>query len=281
MSAHRPEHLAQAAAWVLGSLDAAERREFEAHLEEGCDVCRAEIARLNDGATLLAASATPARPSPAVRARVMTEVRRDAAARTARPAAAAPSPRPAPGSVKVFEFPRAPRPWPVLAWAAAAVLLAVFSILSARQVQQLKGEAAGLHDQIAKAEERLAAERHWVEVLSAPDARVAELTATPDAAGALRARATFDPKTHGAVIVFQGLKAPTDRDFELWALRGNQAASLGLIHPDADGNATMRIEVEGDVTELVAFAVSLEQKGGSPTPTAPTGPVVMIGKLSG
>jgi len=279
MSAHRPEHLAQAAAWVVGSLDPAEQREFETHLSEGCDECRAEIARLSEGATLLAASAPPARPSPAVRARVMAEVRRDAAARATRPAT--PPPATTPGSVKVIEFPKPRRPWAVLAWAAAAVVLAVFSIISARQVDQLKRESAGLRDQIAKAEKQLADERHWVEVMSAPDARTAELAATPDAAGALRARATFDPKSHDAVIVFQGLKAPGDRDFELWALRGNEAASLGLIHPDADGNATLRVEVTGDVSDLVAFAVSLEQKGGSPTKTAPTGPVVMIGKLSG
>jgi anti-sigma-K factor RskA len=280
VSAHRPEHLSQAAAWVVGSLDPDERREFEAHLAGGCAECEAEIARLNESATLLAASAPPARPSPAVRARVMAEVRRDAAARAAGRSAAA-APPATPGSVRVIEFPRPRRPWAVLAWAAAAVLLAVFSILSAREVDRLKGEAAGLRDQIAKSEKELADERHWVEVLSAPDARTAELTATPDAAGALRARATFDPRTHGAVIVFQGLKTPSDRDFELWALRGNQAASLGLIHADANGNAVVRIEVEGEVNDLVAFAVSLEQKGGSPTPTAPTGPVVMVGKLSG
>jgi anti-sigma-K factor RskA len=275
MSIHQERHLELAAGWVLGSLDPLEALEFEAHLAEGCDTCRAELARLEGAATLLAASAPPVRPAPAVKDRLMAEVRREAASR----ATAAPAPRSAPGAGRVIELRPARRSWATFAWAAAAALLAVVSMLSSREVNRLQGEATALRERVAKAEQQLAEEQRWAAVLGSPEARVAEMAATPGAAGALRARATFDPRSRSAVIVFEGLQAPSDRDFELWAMRGGQVASLGLIHPDADGKATLRIEVAGDPATLAAFAVSLERKGGSPSPTAPAGPVVMVGKL--
>ena len=43
----------------------------------------------------------------------------------------------------------------------------------------------------------------------------------------------------------------------------------------------LRLENVGDPKELAAFAVSLEPSGGAPTPDAPSGPVVMVGKVSG
>jgi anti-sigma-K factor RskA len=41
----------------------------------------------------------------------------------------------------------------------------------------------------------------------------------------------------------------------------------------------MRLDGVGSLDTLGAFAVSLEPSGGAPTPTAPTGPVVMLGKI--
>ena len=43
----------------------------------------------------------------------------------------------------------------------------------------------------------------------------------------------------------------------------------------------MRLENLGEPKLLAAFAISLEPAGGSPNPNAPSGPVVMLGKLEG
>ena len=114
---------------------------------------------------------------------------------------------------------------------------------------------------------------------NAPNARVAELAIAPAGIAELRARATYDPRTRSAVVVFENFSAPSGKDYQLWALRGAGVASLGLIKPDARGRAIMRLEDVGDAQSLAGFAVSLEPAGGSPNPAAPTGPVVMAGKF--
>ena len=83
------------------------------------------------------------------------------------------------------------------------------------------------------------------------------------------------------MIVFSNFTAPAGTDYELWALRDGKPASLGLIRADNSGHAIVRLPDTGDPGALGAFAVSLEKAGGSTTPTAPQGPVVMVGKLAG
>ena len=79
--------------------------------------------------------------------------------------------------------------------------------------------------------------------------------------------------------MFEHVTAPTGRDYELWGLHPSGPRSLGLLHPDARGRAVVRLEDAGDPATLQAFAISLEPAGGSPDPAAPSGPVVMVGKL--
>ena len=112
MSAHRPEHLELAAAWVLGVLDETERFEFEAHLAT-CDMCTMEVARLAEGARVLAASSAPAVPAATLRPRVLAHVREQMAKEPAKPSAAVG------GLTHVRNAPR--RGWRGLA-AAAAVM---------------------------------------------------------------------------------------------------------------------------------------------------------------
>lgn len=270
MSAHREEHLEQAAGWLLGALSDDERREFEDHLGSGCPACQSEIARLSEAVVGLAASAPAAHPSPSVRARVLSVAREEAAAA---PATGAPR-----GRVLPLPPRRATFAW---GWAAAAAVFAIAGVAGWWTSARLQDEASRLRQRLALSERELAEQRELLAVLGSPDARNVELATTPDAAAALRARATYDPRSRTAVFVFQGLVAPPDHDFQLWALRGTQAASLGLVHTDAAGSAVVRIAVAGDPAGLDAFAISLEKKGGSPSPTAPGGPVVMVGKLGG
>ena len=268
MSVHRDEHLDLAAGWLVGALSDADTREFETHLGSGCETCRREIARLSEAVVGLAASAPPARPSAAVRGRVLA-IARDEAGHAS---AGAATPR-------VLRMParRAAFTW---GWAAAAAF-AIASIGGWWTSARLQRETASLREHLATTEKQLADERALLAVIRSPDAQQVELATTPDAAAALKARATFDPRTRTAVFVFQGLTPTPDHDFQLWALRGTQVASLGVIHTDESGTAVVRIEVAGDPATLAAFALSYEKKGGSSSDTAPQGPVVMVGKLGG
>ncbi len=73
------EHWADAAgAYVLGALPQDERAGFEAHVT-ACEACRAEVDELAGAADALPASAPAMVPPPALKARLMAEVNREAA----------------------------------------------------------------------------------------------------------------------------------------------------------------------------------------------------------
>jgi len=146
------------------------------------------------------------------------------------------------------------------------------------QTQQV--QIAALERSRADLEERLAAEKRWVSVAAAADARVAALAPTPDGDPAVRARAIVDLGSNRVIVAFSNLHVPTGRDYQLWAIRDGKPHSLGLVRADAAGDALLQLELQ-DSAGVQALAVSLEPTGGAPTPDAPTGPVVMVGAIGG
>jgi len=268
VSAHRDEHLELCAALALGAIDERDRRELEAHLAAGCPECSRELSRLSDDVRTLAASAPPVAPPPAVRARVLAAVR-----------SRAPAERPARGRVVALE-PRRRIAIATWAWAAAAAVLAVSTVVLWRVGEDLRARLDESRGQMAKLQTDLDEARRWAALLDSPEARLVELLPTP-AAGLPRARALYDPAARRAVLVFDSFAAPPGSDYELWAIRGDGPASLGLIRADASGRAVVRVHDVGDPASLQAFAVSLERAGGSTNPRQPQGPVVMVGGVGG
>jgi anti-sigma-K factor RskA len=104
-----------AAGYLLGALPEPERAEFEAHLE-GCPACREELEELRVAAEALPVAAPPMRPPPALKARIMAEVEREAALLQG---AREPEERPR----RRFAWPRFTFPTPAVAALACAALL--------------------------------------------------------------------------------------------------------------------------------------------------------------
>jgi anti-sigma-K factor RskA len=68
-----------------------------------------------------------------------------------------------------------------------------------------------------------------------------------------------------------------DKDYELWAIEGTNAPkSMGVIAVNARTEMTLPADVMAEFGEGTILAVTLEQKGGSPT-GAPQGPIVAKG----
>jgi len=169
---------------------------------------------------------------------------------------------------------------PRLGWALAACFIMVTGVL-VFTTNRLRTELARSQARVAGLTRDLEIERGWAAVIAAPGARAASFSLTPDGAAELRARATYDPGTRRAVLVFENFRTMAGYDYQLWALRGNTPASLGLIRGDDHGRAVLRLEEVGDPATLTAFAISLEPTGGAPTPDAPTGPLVMLAGMGG
>jgi anti-sigma-K factor RskA len=70
---------------------------------------------------------------------------------------------------------------------------------------------------------------------------------------------------------------PSDKDYELWAIQGGQAAkSMGVIAANSRNDVKVAPDILVDFGEGTTLAVTLEAKGGSPTGVA-QGPIVAVG----
>ncbi len=278
MSQHREEHIDLCAAYALGSIEDADRKRLEAHLAEGCAECTAALGDFGSAVTLIAASAPTAMPRPELKRRVLSLAAAESGSKATRDGRAHET---GPDGRRVVELrPRRAAP-PVALWAltAAAAAFAIAAGVTWNGAQRLERELRANRAQVDQLRQRLFEEQQWSNVLNAPGARVAQLAPTPEGAPELRARATFDPATRRAVVVFDHATAPAGHDYELWAINAAGPASLGVVKPDPHGRAVLRLENVADPAVLGAFAVSLEPVGGSPNRNAPSGPVVAVGRL--
>jgi len=89
---------------------------------------------------------------------------------------------------------------------------------------------------------------------------------------------TFDPKSKKLTLQRVGAyQEAGDRSLQLWALPpAGGPKSLGVLGSDK----LLRLTAgESDVREVPTLAISLEPKGGVPSETGPTGPVLFKGAL--
>ncbi|MEJ6488614.1 anti-sigma factor [Leucobacter sp. USCH14] len=107
-----------------------------------------------------------------------------------------------------------------------------------------------------------------------------QVEAAPDAqsetvnVGSGEATLHWSDSTQQAVFMTDGMEpAPENHDYELWIVRGDQPISLGVMHADANGGAAVLAEgfAPGD-----ALAVTVEDRGGSPTGAPTTDPIVVV-----
>jgi anti-sigma-K factor RskA len=234
-----------AGSYVLGALPDDELATYEAHLA-ACAECREEVEVLRPAVHALPVSVEPVAPPPALKARIMAEVEREAALLAAagpdadRPPAA---PRRAwwPGrlSPRGLALPRLA----VLGTAAALLLGAVAGVAIDR----------GL--------------------------RTGARTVTASmAAGAAGARAEVDVADGGASLVASGLRpAPNGRVYQVWLKRAGHAPepTSALFTPRRDGSATAT--VPGSLSGVDQVMVTDEPAGGS---QVPTGKLLLAAKIS-
>lgn len=72
------------------------------------------------------------------------------------------------------------------------------------------------------------------------------------------------------------LQVPTDKTLQLWAIsRQGAPRSLGILPNNR--SARLALDARAIGSDVALLAISLEPKGGSPNPNAPTGPVLYKG----
>ncbi len=222
-----------AGAYALGALADAERAGFEAHLE-ACEACRAELDELLVAAEALPAAAPPMVPPPALKARLMAEVEREAALL----AAAGPQadrPVPPPRARR-----RSWREWFGVPAGAVAALACAALVVGLGAGGVLFGGGEGMH-----------------KVPFAPSGAAAS------------AKVELEVRDDGATLVARNLPAPRNgRVYQVWLMRRGKKApepTSTLFTPRSDGSATA--SVPGKLSDVDAVLVTSEPPGGSDAPS--------------
>lgn len=253
MDIHRHPELMDrlAAAYALGTLRGGARRRFETLARERAPVRAAALVWQSRVASLTELE-TAVEPSPAVWTRIhnLIEAERQQAAM----AAARAEPPPAAGGW-----------WRSLAlWRGAAGAGALATVLAVVTTVGLRDRLGAQIDELqAKLSNQPQIE--YVAVLNDEQASASMLV-------------TFDPKNRKLTLQrVGGYQEAADKSLQLWALPpGSKPRSLGVLTPE---RLLQLAAGEQDVREVPALAISLEPKGGVPSETGPTGPVLFKGAL--
>lgn len=245
-----------AASYALGTLRGGARRRFETLAREHATVRAAALvwqARWS-GLTELQPAVDPA---PAVWTRIDNLVQADMAA-AALQAARAAEPAAAPGG------------WwrNLLVWRGAAAAGAIATLAAVVVGVQVNGGLrATTGAQIAALQQQLQA---------TPQIQYVAVLADDKAAASMLV--TFDPRNNQLVLQRVGdFQEGSDRSLQLWALPpAGGPRSLGVLGQD---KLLTLAAGEADVRQVPTLAISLEPKGGVPSETGPTGPVLFKGAL--
>ncbi|MDO8905143.1 anti-sigma factor domain-containing protein [Hydrogenophaga sp.] len=248
-----PELLDQlAAAYALGTLRGGARRRFEALAREKAPVRAAALIWQSRVASMNELQTTHT-PSPAVWTRInnLVQAERDEASMAA---VRIPTPAPASGGW-----------WRNLTvWRSASAAGALATVLAVVTAVGLRDDlGARIGELQAQLEATPAIE--YVAVLNDEQAGAAMLV-------------TFDPKSGRLTLQrVGGFQEAADKSLQLWALPPTGGPrSLGVLSEERLLQLTAG---EADVREVPTLAISLEPKGGVPSETGPTGPVLFKGAL--
>ena len=218
-----------AATYVLGALPEGERHGYEAHLRT-CPVCRDEVEDLRVAAEALPSSPPPMLPPPALKARIMAEVEREAQLLAS-------------ASAPARKAPRERRRWLGFGGGALALPRPALGALACALL------AAGIV---------------LGGVLFSNGARTVPFETTlPQASAELKI------EDDGAIVTANRLPVPPEgKVYMIWKQRddGTIEPTSALFTPRADGSASA--SVTGDLDGVENVLINTEPPGGSPQPTS-------------
>lgn len=242
-------------AHALSALDAADGRVLTEHLSE-CAECRRDLSEWETVAASLALSTNRMEPSPQVREKLLAQIRSD------KPGAEKSGSEKS--ALNVIPFGGAPRNlWNSLGSLGSIAAIILFAALIVSVVV--------LYQQ----NRQLRRENEFYQLITTPGSRVAELSATSEAAGAT-AKLVYD-QSGRAFLIANGLpRAPEGKEYQLWYIVSNKPLPGKSFAPDSSGRGTLQDQVPEAARGSAVFAVTLEPAGGV---RSPTGAIYLRGEL--
>ena len=168
-------------------------------------------------------------------------------------------------------------PW--LGWAVAAAL-AVTTGNFYHESQAMRGSMASEHAELTRLSADAAAARRLMETLKDPTATRVTLTPSKQAP-VPQGKVTYVADKGSLLFVASNLEPlQTYKVYELWLIPANGQAPVpaGTFHPDARGNASLVLPRLPSGLVAKAFGITVEDEGGSETPTMP---IILSGSAAG
>jgi len=251
----------KAALYALGAMSQHEARAFEAHLQEGCEVCLGGLSEFRDVVGVLGAGVSEVAPPAYLRDLLSARIGREPQSSPERSSNAR-----AGRETAVPVTSSASRTGGVIPWAiAAALALAALALFvswqqtrqeidsSRRQLATARGEADELRAQVSQPR-------------SSP--KVIQLVGQPPAPGST-GQIYWDVPNNNWVVAVNLPPLSKGKVYQLWFVKPGAQISAGLIKPNEKGYGYSVIKVPPDLGTLDAAAITLEPEGGSPSPTMP------------
>lgn len=161
--------------------------------------------------------------------------------------------------------------WAVVTpWAIAAALAIACSILGYR-VSSLNDALDGESRLVSNLAVKASRAQQVLEVLNAPDAQRVTLTTTK-VPPAPTAHTVYLAERGALVMEASHLQpVPVGKTYELWVIPANGAAPIpaGTFRPNSEGYASVVLPKLPSGVPAKAFGITIENAGGSATPTAP------------
>jgi anti-sigma-K factor RskA len=162
------------------------------------------------------------------------------------------------------------------AWAklalAASVFLALFAAWLAIEMTSMKSEVAALTSdkqeltyKMETVERIYAYKESLASMYSDPDYKVVKMTGIPTKSPESLVSAFWNQKTNEVMVDVKKLpSAPAGKQYQLWSIVDGVPVDIGMLDAEFMGKV---LKMKHTKTGSVAFAITLEKTGGSPTPT--------------
>ncbi|MCB0652226.1 MAG: anti-sigma factor [Saprospiraceae bacterium] len=159
-----------------------------------------------------------------------------------------------------------------LALAASVALLLVFGGLwltnnnkYQQQIAAAEDQNQNLRDQMATLQTETEARAYTNSLLASSDTRIVEMPGTDNSPDS-KVRVYWNTVTREVLLKVDQLPPPeADKQYQLWAIVNGEPQDMGVFEIDAASDQVQLMSAQ--VENAQAFAITLEKKGGSPTPT--------------
>jgi anti-sigma-K factor RskA len=246
---------------ALSALDTADNVSLNEHLLT-CAECRSELSEWEAVSSDLALTADPIEPSPAVRERILNQVREQKKS----PVAPETSSRVVPFATPKRNFGSTAASFALIAAGVVLAFLVGTTAFFWREKKLAEFELAKLKQQIEATQTEVKHQNEIFQFFTTPGAKVTELAGTSGAPGA-RATLAYD-KTGRAMLLARGLPAaPTGKGYQLWFIVGNKPLPGHVFNTDESGSGTLNDQMPSPMSDKAIFAITMESSSGAQLPT--------------